>query len=191
MSYSTSKIAHVLDLSPSRVRQLTKAGVITKPNGQHYELIDAVHAYVHYLRERVGVNRPATSESEAHHKLRLTKARADIAELESAEMTGELVQIEQAEAAWTNAAARLRQRLLALPAKLAPVAYQAGELAEVKAALCEGVYEALLELSKIEVTAVENSRSGDPGGSDQPRSGEPSAAAEPKDQRVGGPSPTP
>ena len=45
-----------------------------------------------------------------------------LAELESAEMTGEPFPLEKAEAAWTNAIARMRQRLLTMPSKLAPVA---------------------------------------------------------------------
>jgi phage terminase Nu1 subunit (DNA packaging protein) len=81
VSYSTAKIAKVLDLSPERIRQLERQGVLKKVN-QRYELVDSVHAYIHFLRERVGVNKPASAESEAHHKLRLTKARADMAELE-------------------------------------------------------------------------------------------------------------
>ena len=145
MSYSTAKIAKVLDLSPERIRQFERQGVLEKVHDR-YELVPSVHAYIHFLRERVGVNKPIAGETEAHHKLRLTKARADMAELESAEMTGELVPLEKAEAAWTNAIARMRQRLLTMPSKLAPVAYQAGAVAEVKAALDDGVAEALMEL---------------------------------------------
>ena len=40
MSYSTAKIAKVLDLRPERVRQLTRQGVIVKPNGGNYELLE-------------------------------------------------------------------------------------------------------------------------------------------------------
>ena len=40
MSYSTAKIAKVLDLSPERVRQLTRQGVIVTPNGGNYELLE-------------------------------------------------------------------------------------------------------------------------------------------------------
>ena len=83
---------------------LTVAGVVQW--AVPYMLIGAVVVipiwvvvYIHFLRERVGVNKPIAGETEAHHKLRLTKARADMAELESAEVTGELVPLEKAEAA--------------------------------------------------------------------------------------------
>jgi len=188
VSYSTAKIAKVLDLSPERIRQLERQGVLEKAHDR-YELVPSVHGYIHFLRERVGVNKPASAESEAHHKLRLTKARADMAELESAEMTGDLVMLEKAEAAWTNAIARMRQRLLTMPSKLAPVAYQAGAVTEVKAALADGVAEALMELSKIEVTAIDNRGSDEAGGSDDEGVRNARAAARPDDKPVGGPIP--
>ena len=77
MSYSTAKIAKVMNLSPERIRQLDRQGVFKKVN-QRCKLADSVYAYIHFLRERVGVNKPASAESEARHKLRLTRARADI-----------------------------------------------------------------------------------------------------------------
>jgi len=77
VSYSTAKIAKVLDLSPERIRQLDRQGVFKKVN-QRCELADSVYDYIHFLRERVGVNKPASAESESRHKLRLTRARADI-----------------------------------------------------------------------------------------------------------------
>ena len=40
MSYSTAKIAKVLDLSPELVRQLTRQGVIVKPNGGNCEFLE-------------------------------------------------------------------------------------------------------------------------------------------------------
>jgi phage terminase Nu1 subunit (DNA packaging protein) len=40
VSYSTAKIAKVLDLSLERVRQLTRQGIIVKPNGGNYELFE-------------------------------------------------------------------------------------------------------------------------------------------------------
>ena len=186
MSYSTAKIAKVLDLSPERIRQLERQGVLEKVHDR-YELVPSVHGYIHFLRERVGVNKPATGETEAHHKLRLTKARADMAELESAEMTGDLVLLEKAEAAWTSAIGRMRQRLLAMPSKLAPVAYQAGAVAEVKAALADGIAEALMELSKVEARAVDNRGSDETGGSDDESVTDARPAAGPDDQSVGRP----
>ena len=188
MSYSTAKIAKVLDLSPERIRQFERQGVLEKVHDR-YELVPSVHAYIHFLRERVGVNKPIAGETEAHHKLRLTKARADMAELESAEMTGELVPLEKAEAAWTNAIARMRQRLLTMPSKLAPVAYQAGAVAEVKAALDDGVAEALMELSNVETQAIDDRGSAETSGSNKPSDGDARATAGADDQRVGGPIP--
>jgi len=40
VSYSTAKIAKVLDLSPKCVRQLTRQGVTVKPNGGNCEFLE-------------------------------------------------------------------------------------------------------------------------------------------------------
>ncbi|MDT8328524.1 MAG: hypothetical protein RQ750_14260 [Roseovarius sp.] len=88
---------------------------------------------------------------EASDKARLMRAKADIAEFEARRLSGELVLVEDAEAAWIDAAARFRARCLGIPSKAAPMVAQEG-LPETCHEIIETfIHEALAELAEIDV----------------------------------------
>jgi phage terminase Nu1 subunit (DNA packaging protein) len=80
---------------------------------------------------------------------RLTRARAEKAELEVQEMRGELVRIVDVTASWEALCAAMRARLLVLAPTVAPLVVSK-PLAETQAVIQQHVYEALLELAGAE-----------------------------------------
>src|SRR5918997_5815277 len=89
-TYPAETIARLLDLTPRRVQQLVAEGVIPRAERGRYEVVPVVRAYVRYLRERAMASEVG-QDAFAQHRARLTKARADMAELEHAQMLRDLV----------------------------------------------------------------------------------------------------
>jgi hypothetical protein len=48
-------LAYYLDLTPRRVQQLAKAGVIQKLKRGEYELVPCLHAYIRHMRELLSI----------------------------------------------------------------------------------------------------------------------------------------
>ena len=83
-------------------------------------------------------------------KARLTKAQADMAELELAAMNGHYVKIEMLETEWASIVSNIRARFLSMPSKLAPRLSGISDARLVEDELINEVYEILGELSKYE-----------------------------------------
>ena len=83
-------------------------------------------------------------------KARLTKAQADMAELELAAMNGQYVKLEMLEAEWASIVSNIRARFLSMPSKLAPRLSGISDARLVEDELINEVYEILGELSKYE-----------------------------------------
>ena len=94
-----STIAKLFGLTERRVQQLARDGVIPKPEKNQYELIGSVRSYIEYLQQRA-FGKGAAPQDTHHERARLLKAQADMAEIDLAERTGELVTVERIEADW-------------------------------------------------------------------------------------------
>lgn len=180
-TYPVGTIAKLLELTERRVYQLAAQGVIPRTPKGRYELVPAVRGYVRYLRDRA-INADVKDGEEGDHKKRLTKARADIAEMEAERLRESLVPVENVERVWIEAASNVRARLLAIPHKVAPlVAVETN--ATVCAEMVEAqVHEALSGLADVKVdatsVATEESTTSD--------AGDDGAAAEADDLAMGG-----
>lgn len=81
-------LAYLVNLTPRRVQQLEVEGEIEKLEHGKYDLVECVRAIVDArVRKAQG---SAASEREKKERTRLTKHRADIAELNHRELAGEL-----------------------------------------------------------------------------------------------------
>ena len=91
-------ICKLLDLSPRRVQQLSKEGVIPKAERGRYELVPAVRGYISYLKERTvtgDVKEGDNVISFDEARRRKIAAEAALAELELEKERGNVVSIEQ------------------------------------------------------------------------------------------------
>lgn len=181
-THPLATIAKLLMLTERRVQQLSAEGVIPKAERGRYELVPAVQGYIRYLKDRsLGADVPG---DEYEHKRRLLKAKADLAEMEAALLAGKLVKTEVAEAVWSDAASRFRQRALSVAPKAAPIV-----AVETDASVCYEVIESYLHEALAELAGTTVLGSSDTGSSSSEAIPDGSAAAEIDDFSMGGSEP--
>ncbi len=188
-AYPVEAIGKLLNLTPRRIQQLVREGVIPRAERGKYDLIRTIRGYVKYLQERAEGR--AVEPTDLHgERTRLLKAQADKTELEVDERKGALIPAERVVEAWQRLVAAFRAKCLALPSKLAPQLAAVNEIPEIQHYIAGGVREALEELSRFELAdGVEKgdteSRAGGeaPAEADGKRVGKPKPAAQPRGQR--------
>jgi phage terminase Nu1 subunit (DNA packaging protein) len=185
-------IARLLDLSERRVQQLSREGVIPKAERGQYDLIGSVRGYVRYLRDQA-LKAQAGAPDYAAERARFIRARADLAEMEAEEKRRSLIAAEQIEAAWIAVLALLRTRLLALPDRLAPQAFEQSTVGDTRNLIRAAIREVLDDLAQpdIELEAdIDLEGVADPEADSGEGAGGAEAAAGPDDQRLGRPKPS-
>lgn len=185
-TYGLDTICKLLDLTPQRVNQLVRAGTIPKLEHGRYELVPVVRAYIRYLRDRA-VNNDVGPDSLTNERARMTKARADMTEMERDQMRQLLIPSHDIEKAWETVVMNMRAKLIAIPGKASANVFAAESLAETKAILKDEIYEALAELSNVNVRVDNPVRSSATSGSDESDSQEVSSTTRPDRKPVGRP----
>ena len=148
-SYPVSTISKLFGISERRVQQLAQDGIIPKPEKNQYELVGSVRSYINYLQQRAFGKGVGTQDTFVE-RARLLKAQADMAEIELAERTGELVTVERVESDWLEMVTACRAKMLSIPTK---TAYQIAHLEnpeEIEKFLKRVIYEALTEMAAYE-----------------------------------------
>ncbi|MFP1645246.1 terminase small subunit, Nu1 [Pontitalea aquivivens] len=184
-------IARLLDLSERRVQQLSREGVIPKAERGQYDLIGSVRGYVRYLRDQA-LKAQAGAPDYAAERARFIRARADLAEMEAEEKRRSLIAAEQIEAAWIAVLALLRTRLLALPDRLAPQAFEQSTVGDTRNLIRAAIREVLDDLAQpdIELEAkIDLAGVTDPEADGGQSTGSSEATAGPDHQRLGRPEP--
>lgn len=158
-------MARLLCVSPRRVQQLAKEGVIPKAQRGEYPLVPCVQGYIRYLQDeaRQGAN---GSPEMAEVKTRLARAKAEREELKVREIRKELVRAKDVIEAWSEILHVFRTRMRAIPSRVAPrvrTAKTDGKAAEV---LRTEIDRALDELARADVQVV------DPGDGDRDTPGD-------------------
>jgi phage terminase Nu1 subunit (DNA packaging protein) len=168
-TFPLDTISKLLDLTPQRVNQLVREGIIPKADRGRYELVPVVQAYIRYLRDRA-IKGDVHGDDYSAHRTRLIKARADLLEMEQAQIGGKLIPAEDVENAWIEVLANCRAKMLSIPTKSAPEVFAAESLVEVKGILKTAVNEALSELASVNVQVKNPIRSSesDPSNSELP-----------------------
>ena len=143
-------ISRLLDLSERRVQQLSREGVIPKAERGQYDLIGSVRGYVRYLRDQA-LKAQAGAPDYAAERARFIRARADLAEMEAEEKRRSLIAADQIEAAWIAVLALLRTRLLSLPDRLAPQAFDQPTVGDTRNLIRAAIREVLDDLAEPDV----------------------------------------
>ena len=159
-TFTLDTISKLLDLTPQRVTQLVNEGIIPRKERGRYELVPVVRSYIKYLRER-GIRSDVHGDDYNAHRTRLTKAKADMAEMEKAQIEEQLIPSGDVEKVWIEVSQNMRQKILSLPQKAAPECFAAEKLIDVKNILKEQVNDALQEIANIEVKVSQPIRSSD------------------------------
>lgn len=154
-TFPLDTMCKLLDLTPQRVNQLVNMGVIPRKERGRYELVPVVRSYVKYLRERaIKGDVQSGGDDYATHRARLTKAKADMAEMEREQMAARLLPACDVEKAWCDVVANMRTKMLAIPTNAAADTQAASNLAEAKQVLKEKVHDALAELAEMRVEVI-------------------------------------
>ena len=144
-SFNIEAISKLLKLSERRVQQLAKDNIIPKAERGKYDLVSSVHGYVDFLKAKAGGD--FTAEEVLKNKNKLLKAKAGIAEIEKKKATGELIPKEEVKRTWLELIHKIKQKLLSIPNKVAPVVATVKNISEIKLILQDKLYEALYEIT--------------------------------------------
>ena len=147
-SFNIQAIAKLLKLSERRIQQLAKEEIIPKAERGKYDLIGSVQGYIDYLKAKVGGD--FTAEEVLKNKNKLLKAKAELAEIDKMKATGELIPKEEVKRTWLELVQKVKQKLLSIPNKVAPVVVTIKSINEIKLILQDKIYEALYEISSDE-----------------------------------------
>lgn len=116
--YSVLKMASLLMLSDRRIQQLAKEGVLPKSARGKYELAPTVQAYISYLRDRAA--EPSDGDEDyGKNRARLTRLRADMADLELKLMQEKYLPIADIESSVVRDYSSLRAKLQQIGTKVA------------------------------------------------------------------------
>ena len=147
-SFNIQAIAKLLKLSERRIQQLAKEEIIPKAERGKYDLVGSVQGYIDYLKAKVGGD--FTAEEVLKNKNKLLKAKAELAEIEKMKATGELIPKEEVKRTWLELVQKVKQKLLSIPNKVAPIVVTIKSINEIKLILQDKIYEALYEISSDE-----------------------------------------
>ena len=156
-SFNIQAIAKLLKLSERRIQQLAKEGVIPKAERGKYDLIGSVQGYIDYLKAKVGGE--FTAEEVLKNKNKLLKAKAELAEKDKMKASGELIPKEEVKRTWLELVQKVKQKLLSIPNKVAPVVVTIKSINEIKLILQDKIYEALYEISSDDRSVAKNNES--------------------------------
>lgn len=160
------EIADKLGISDRWLRKLVESGAIKDRGRGGWDALDAAKDLLTYRGneiERLKAENASLqgqlqrtdgdTANKAIADARRAEAQADKAEMEVAELRGQLIPAEQIADAMHAAVLIMKTRMNAIPARAAPLAHAALTVAAAESLLREQVDEALAELGRIEVTA--------------------------------------
>ena len=156
-SFNIEAIAKLLKLSERRVQQLAKDNIIPKAERGKYDLVSSVHGYIDFLKAKAGGD--FTAEEVLKNKNKLLKAKAEIAEIEKKKATGELIPKEEVKRTWLELVHKIKQKLLSIPNKVAPVVATVKNISEIKLILQDKLYEALYEITSDDRSVAKDNES--------------------------------
>ena len=158
------QLAEILGLTVQRVGQLVAQNAVFKSGPKMFDLKSSVQGYLKFAETKKknqwdsGATGATGNEGDGYdeHRARLTKAKADIAEIQAETMKGNFHEAGAVEVVWSDMLTNSRSRLLALPTRTAPLVRKETDLPVIQDILEKAVHEALLELTEYDPTIVLN-----------------------------------
>ena len=174
-----STIMQAFDCSQAYIGKLKDDDCIKMEGRGKYNLVESTALYVNRLRNKTEKIDGDGNVIDFHtEKARLTKMQADKAEMEVAELAGELVRVSDVLLEWQNILADVKGKLLSIPSKLATLVADIDNPGEAQELIDTYVREALQELSEY---GSQNERQTNTAEGDE----RPQAAAKANGKRVG------
>lgn len=140
----TGELAAIIGKSDRWIRQITGEGILKQVDRGKYILGEAVQAYIeHAAGGREDDKKPRLRDEQTE----LMRIKKEMAALELAEMQGNLHRSEDVEAVMNDMLGAFRQRIRAIPMRLAPELIAMDDLNVIKGKLAAALDEALAELA--------------------------------------------
>jgi phage terminase Nu1 subunit (DNA packaging protein) len=139
-------LGRVLGISRASIANLATDGILPRADRGLFNLPACVQAYLRHKLVKAKAS-DATVRSLVAERTRLTKTKADAAEVEVRKLAGELVPVADIEAAWLSVAGVVRARLLLIPSKAAPRIVALKTPAEAQALLRKEINAALAAIA--------------------------------------------
>ena len=117
-TYDVNTIANLLLLTPRRVLQLARAGIVPRTSRGRWEIAPTVQGYIRYLSERALEGHDGDG-SDPDPRQRLLKARAELTEMDAATRRNEYVAIDDVGAVVEAEYTPVRAALRAMPGRIA------------------------------------------------------------------------
>lgn len=146
LTCTAATLQSILDLSQGRVSQLRSEGVIVRRGTDEYALLDSLKNFISRYASRQG----RVSADERSERTRLTSAKADRAEMEAAELRGQLVRRDvQIRDAFAEARS-LRDGFMGLADRLTPDLVHLDDEVEIHRLVTREVQQVLNQLIEAE-----------------------------------------
>lgn len=145
---NTGVMADLLGYTRRRINQLAQEGVLEKQAPGRFLLMKNIKKYLDFVRTG---NKGDDEESQAQYweeKALHEKAKREMAELKLAKLKHQLHDATDVELVLTNMLVTFRNRILAIPQKIAPKIIGLTNLAEISEIINNELLEALTELSE-------------------------------------------
>ena len=159
-SCSASDLKDLLGLtSEERIRQLARDGIVIR-NAQHgrFLLKESVRGYLAYKatarKNQWDGNGSESGDDYEAHRARLTRAKADMAEMQAAILKGTVHEAKAVEAVWTDHLMSCRAKLLGMPRRLAARLHGEINPNGIERVLESAIHEALRELAEYDPEPV-------------------------------------
>lgn len=140
----TGELAAIVGKSDRWIRQLTTENVLTQVSRGKYILSDAVQAYIEHI---AGGKEEDDKLRLIDHKTELMRINSEKAAIQLSQMRAELHTSEDVEEVMSDMLTAFRQKILAIPTKLAPQLLGIEDINAIKARLTKDLHEALTELT--------------------------------------------
>lgn len=145
-TYPVATIAKLLLISERRVQQLSAEGVFPKAQRGRYELVPVVQGYIRFLQER-SIRSDAVPIDYHVEKARLTKAQADLAELQVARERADVVSVAQLEKNLGNLFAEVQTSVRNIPGRVVSALVGQTDERSIKRVLMTEIDQALARLA--------------------------------------------
>ena len=147
---TTAKLAETIGRTEQRVNQLAREGVLEKQSAGRWDFAQNMKMYIAFLENGRSGETLSLEQQKLQAEVDYKRAQAETAELELAELRGEMHCSSDVGEMTALLVMAVRAAMLALPGRLAVDAAAASTAAEASAIIKAAVNEALEGLSKYE-----------------------------------------
>ncbi len=144
---SSKQISELLGITVSRIEQLVNSGILPREARGKYPPAACVQAYIAYRESLVRESENVSAADYEKHRARLTKARADKAEMEAVAYSGEFHHGAETAEVVGEMLARFRSKVLAGPAISAPRVADVMDASVCQEILMEAAHDMLVEMA--------------------------------------------